>query len=173
MSLNSDLVFRPAWETAVILHENLIQRVKNIHVNPKTNVKCEKYENFPITWSDAVEKLKILLLPLLMNLLVSISNESSAFSNLHRNCKGNGYDLISHESFTFSFFVAPTTIILSVAHKGENLTFNKNSLLTVSPSLLRALHEYLPLDVRVTFCNTKLWFDFTIFVVVFAFRGRP
>lgn len=54
-----------------------------------------------------------------------------------------------------------------------NLTFNENSLLTVSPSELSALQEYLPAEKRVTFCSTRLWFDLMIFVLLFDFNGRP
>lgn len=70
-------------------------------------------------------------------------------------------------------FVAPTTISLSVAQSGTNLTFSRNSLLTVSPSELSALHEYFPAENRVTRCNTRLWFDLMIFVLLFVFNGLP
>jgi hypothetical protein len=70
-------------------------------------------------------------------------------------------------------FVAPTTIILSVAHSGTNFTFSRNSLLTVSPSELSALQEYLPAEKRVTLCRTRLWLDLMIFVLLLVFNGRP
>lgn len=38
------------------------------------------------------------------------------------------------------------------------------SLLSVSPSELSAPHWYEPLEYRVTFCMTRLWFDRTILV---------
>lgn len=70
-------------------------------------------------------------------------------------------------------FVAPTTIILSVAHCGTNFTFSRKSLLTVSPSELSALHEYLPPEDLVTLWSTKLWFDLIIFVLLFVLSSRP
>lgn len=61
-----------------------------------------------------------------------------------------------------------------MAQIGTNLTFSKNSLLTVSPSELSAEHENLPAEERVTFCSTKLWLDLTIFVLLLLdLSGRP
>lgn len=68
-----------------------------------------------------MEKLSILFVPLLLNLLCSISTDSSEFSNFQKNLLGSGYELITHVNNTFSPLEAPTINILSVAHSGTSV----------------------------------------------------